>query len=594
MDNIRYRNPFRDPDRQKLQSERIQFPSDMQQADDITPRRNSYQQQPPDNGGASFSSGQSPAFSGNVPYEEPSYREHVSGKLAPSPTSDSRPQQAYSPGYQQPLWPTAYAQQPQVQQPQPPVYAQPSAYAQPQQPGAYPPNGAYYPGYYPNYYAPPQQVANYGQGNYPYPGYYGYPPYPYYYQPQKPRRDGYLLGINIAALVCSSIVALGGLLLLLLTVVVASQQGTASGSGGQLFSGVVLFTALTIASLTGGGFGIYHSVRSLIHKRSGAFKLSWLWVILFLAFYIVVAIIGAFLSHYNASVSNIPFTMLLIALAGLLPAATILALGVRRLSVPLQNLWSTTWRRFTFAVVSGATSAILFAGIAEEIISVVLGISLGITGFSLDNPNQVINNPKDIVFMFLLLSVVAPLVEESVKPLAAILLIRRVSSAAEAFTLGLACGIGFDLIETSGYISQGYQSWLNVALERSTAGLLHGFGAAMTTLGWYIITHPGVVERRRYLLGFGCILYAILQHAIWNGSVLLLVLLPAPIGPFFDHGTFLGLDAGLLPYIVLSILMLAFFVFVTGKVRKLSNKNKPDMPAPQQFPQGMPAPMYAQ
>ena len=78
------------------------------------------------------------------------------------------------------------------------------------------------------------------------------------------------------------------------------------------------------------------------------------------------------------------------------------------------------------------------------------------------------------------------------------------------------------------------KSWLNVAIERSGAGLLHGFGAAMVALGWYYLTHKEEGSfGRRGLLALGCIFYAILQHAIWNGSWIL-TLIPGPIGTFFN------------------------------------------------------------
>src|SRR5207249_1121714 len=121
-----------------------------------------------------------------------------------------------------------------------------------------------------------------------------------------------------------------------------------------------------------------------------------------------------------------------------------------------------------------------------------ISLQLGVKNFSLDNPDQPIpNDPRAILFMFILVSVIAPVVEEAVKPLAVVVLIGRIRSAAEAFVLGLACGIGFDLIETTGYISAGYQDWLSIALIRTGAGLLHGFGAAMVALGWYYLVHPG-------------------------------------------------------------------------------------------------------
>jgi len=524
--------------------------------------------------------------------EEPSYREHVTQPLgsagypaAPSPYPQPPPypysQQVPQQQGQQRQGYSSYPQQGQLQYPPaspnytypgqpPPQYGQNNGYQQPPYPQYQQPQY----GYPPNGNQQPQQG---------YPGYYGYPPYPYYgyhYPAQliRPRQDTYLHVIAIIALICSVLVTIGGLLsagiLLLLTVVPSSRF---AGQQSQFFSGVVLFLALAIAGCFGGGFGLFHSIRSLLRKPSAAFKLPWWWI--FLAAYVILIIIAAILRANGLETANLPFTVFLIALAGILPALTILALGVRRLHFPRSVRWPTCWRRFAFAIVSGATLSIVLALIFESILTVVAsGLLKTSSGFSLDNPNQPLpSDPHAIGFLFVLVSVIAPLVEEAVKPLAVVVLIGRIESAAEAFVLGLSCGIGFDLIETSGYISSGYQDWLNIALQRSTAGLLHGLGAAMVALGWYYLTHPKA-SRNRFLLGFGCMLYAVLQHAIWNGSFGL-QLLPAPIGPYLANGVIgsgaFAFPSFLLVYIVESILMLIVFFFVTGKIRKNNTLTPP-------------------
>jgi hypothetical protein len=138
----------------------------------------------------------------------------------------------------------------------------------------------------------------------------------------------------------------------------------------------------------------------------------------------------------------------------------------------------------------------------------------------------------------------------------------------------MSCGIGFDLIETAGYIGEGYKDWLSVAIERSSAGLLHGFGAGMVGLAWYYLTHKDAGPDR-ILRGAGCALYAVTQHAIWNGSTLLAAL-PAPIGPWLEDGKVsvplgslaFSFDSFLLFYLVEASLLLTFLVFITGRLGK--------------------------
>jgi RsiW-degrading membrane proteinase PrsW (M82 family) len=489
---------------------------------------------------------------------EPAYREHVTGGLGTHPADAPYFRPAYVPpppsfqGPQAPGYP-AYGYPPQGQQPQ-------------QAPGypayGYPPQGQYYHGYAP-YGAHPA-----------YPPYYNYalyPPYYYYYPPQSPKlsRDGYLFGMAIASFICSIFVLLGGLLSFMILLLTTFIPEGGSITAAQLFSGQVLYTALGIAGTVGGAFSLYHSIRSLFLKKpSAAFKLPWFWI--FLVLYILILILAAVMRADGQAISNIPLTVFLIMLAGILPALTILALGVRRIHFPRTAPWPTSWRRFTLAIVSGATLAIVLASIFELVLTVILVHSFGISNIALDNPDQQIpQNPQVIAAIFVLVSVIAPLVEEAVKPLAVVVMIGRIRSAAEAFVLGLSCGIGFDLIETSGYISMGYKDWLDVAMQRSAAGLLHGLGAAMVALGWYYLTHPKECKHR-FLLAFGCWAYAILQHAIWNGSFGL-QLLPAPIGPYLDNGTLaigsVSMPSFILVYIVESALMLAFFLYMTRKVR---------------------------
>lgn len=386
--------------------------------------------------------------------------------------------------------------------------------------------------------------------------------------------------MSIVGTVCSSVVLATGLLcaiiLLFASIVSPSARVASTTVAGQRFSGVVLLTALTLAGLGGGSFSLYHSIRSLMKKRSGEFKLPWFWI--FLSLYIILIAVGLTTRGSTQIVANTTLGTSLIGLAGLLPALTILALGVRRVHYPREARWPTTWRRMTVALVSGATSAILFAMIFELILDFIVMTGLHVTSFNMSDPNAPAPTHGNVLlYMFLLVSVIAPLVEEGVKPLAVIALIGRLNSAAEAFMLGLACGIGFDLIETSGYISMGYRTWVDVAIERSSAGLLHGFGAGMVALGWYFLTHKKSLARRRILIGLGCIIYAILQHAIWNGSFVF-QLLPAPIGPYLDQGKIMlgsyTLEAGLLIYIAETILMLAFFLFITGRLSGRKHRTK--------------------
>lgn len=487
------------------------------------------------------------------------------------------------------------------------------------QPGAtYPPS---YPGigtYQPGYPAPPITTPLPPHVSYPppaYPGYgaaYGYPgtsayAYPGYgYYPwqaalPQPKRDTYLLVVGIIAFACSCLTMLGGLFSLAIALLVSVIPNTRV-TPDQAFSGITLFLALAIVGLVGGGFCTYHSVRSLFLKKpSRSIWIPSFWI--FLLGYLVLLGLG-FWSTLPGQGSISPTAKgVLVYLSGLLPALAILALGMRRLRFSARNQWSafwhwitgrqtasaarvtregewpTSWRRMVLALVSGATLSVTLAIILEFVLLLLLVGSQGANAVqSLNDPNV---NPDPAFYGIILISlaVVAPIVEELVKPLAVLLLIGRVRNKAEAFALGLACGIGFNLIETTGYISSD-PNWLNVALIRSGAGLLHGFGAAMMALGWYILTHKEEGRwRRRLLLGAGCGLYAMVQHAIWNGSWGL-ALLPGPVGDFFQNWSMtigaITIDAPELVNIIEMLGILIFFIFIAGRLRiRSSNADQP-------------------
>ena len=440
-------------------------------------------------------------------------------------------------------------------------------------PGNYPGYPGY-PGYYGAYPAPPGYPPNAGYpgygpyGAYPAPPGYGYYPWPP--QPQ-PKRDTYTLVVGIIAFIGSCLAILGGLgsAGLMLVAFFERSAGLLPLSNGFYFGSVMEYLTLALAGVVGGGFCFYHSLRSLFLKKpSRSIWLPRFWI--FLLAYLATLGLGFWLHTQKLDTASPVGLGLLVILAGLLPALTILTLGIRQLRSPKTGQWPTTWRRLVLALVSGTTLSIVLAGLLELVfLLLIVGSQSG--GFL-----QFLNNPTAsdsplFGILVVLAAVVAPLVEEFVKPLAVLILIGRVRSKAEAFTLGLACGIGFNLIETTGYISQGYNDWLNVALGRSGAGLLHGFGAAMVALGWYILTHPQEGSRgRRVWLASACGGYAVLQHALWNGSVAL-VLLPAPLGTFFQTWSWtlgpLYIDGYELVNVVEVIAILVFFVFMARRLR---------------------------
>jgi len=506
-------------------------------------------------------------------------REHMSGSLPSDPSEAPLFRAAYPP------YPGYPGYQPYDQRPGNPLQGQgfppypPFAGYPPQRPG-YPP----YPGY-PSYQgyvsSPPGAYAPLAPP--PYATYDGYPAYGYGYpwQPPQPKRDGYLFWVAISSLICSCFLILAGLSLMAVLALLAVAPPTTL-SNGEYFAGIMLFIGFTCAGIVGGGFGLYHSIRSaFLRKPSADFGLPRFWI--FVLLYAAVIGVAYLLQQQGLAVAYPVVTAVLILLAAIFPALAVLALGDRRLHFPRSSPWPTSWRRFTLALVSGATLSIGLALLLEYISQVLVVQGQAVNPLlCIDRPDAPnCQNPGVYNLILLVVAVIAPVVEEAVKPIGVVVLIGRIRSAAEAFVLGLACGIGFSLIETTSYISLGYQDWLSIALIRTGSGLLHGFGAAMVALGWYYLTRPG---KYRLLKTAGCWLYALAQHAIWNGSWGL-TLLPAPVGPFFDKlNVTIGPVSLTFYYMILiaeAVFMLAFFIYMTGRLRAkttppgLADRGKP-------------------
>jgi len=387
----------------------------------------------------------------------------------------------------------------------PPVYPQPNEVA----PG-YPvyPQGGYGYGGYPQ--TQPQQPTGYGAN-------YGYQQmYPNYLPPQLPvKRDVYRLVIGIISIVLLVPVLITGLLLLIVVFagpalnLLDPQSGLGTWTLASLIGGIAAI---------GGGTGLYFTIRALMGRPSAEVKLPTFFLPLGLA---IAALVAADVQYTLGGPQGLALLQSpLLLLTGILPSIAIFSLALQRLRYPV------TWRHVWMSFLSGMFMATLLALIVELIASVFIVILLRSKSSDITQFGQA--GGPDILTVFIILSVVAPLAEEGFKPLGPIMIIGRIKAPAEAFLLGMAAGIGFNIFETTGYISSGQADWAYTAFERMGSGLLHGVGAGMGMLGWYYIFRgQGVVNR--YGKGFGALAYAVLQHGIFNGANLL-SLIPGPIG----------------------------------------------------------------
>jgi RsiW-degrading membrane proteinase PrsW (M82 family) len=397
----------------------------------------------------------------------------------------------------------------------------------------------------------------------PYPPYAPYPPYPPYAYPpvQRKRAPG-----ETYALVVSWIVTVVGALSIILSLLILGISALALSGGSNSLTILGLAVSFGLAPFVGGLVAMVLGIQGILRRPSRTFTLPSYWYLLALT----LLALGAGVALWNlfpAPGSALAIAPLVV-MSGVLPALAILALTTQRLGDP------STRRHTWMSLAYGATLAPLLAIILELIATFVIYLVARALGFDVGNALTSATfsptNPQELVAQLLDISLTAAVVEETLKPLGAVLIIRRLRTRSDAFLVGMAAGIGFNIVETIGYITQGQGDWINVALERSTAGLLHGVGAGMATLGWwYLINGKGVPLR--FVKGFGLILYAMAQHAINNGVAVVIGLVPEPLRSVLFDSFYLGRlpeQYASLVFIAYGALILGVLLWITSVLRR--------------------------
>ncbi len=428
-----------------------------------------------------------------------------------------------------------------------PTFSPPQTFTAPQFSG-YPPGAS------PRTYYQPAGYPGYPM--YP-PGYYA--PYPYaYLPPPRPPRDTYRLVVSIISIVALSLLLLVGIFLALIDLLgFASPSSVLRDS----LAGIAFLVLTTGLALGGGGIGLYMAIRATLGRPSAPLRLPHFLIPLGLLIAVFATAIISYDFNYTGGLAY--YQALLLLMAAILPALTILMLTAQRLGYP------STWRHIWMSVLGGVFLATFAASILELVAEAVAAAYLRIGTFSATT-NQP-TDTKTLIFTLLVYSVIAPLAEEGLKPVGPLIILGRIRNPAEAFMLGMSAGIGFAILETTLYISSAQADWVLVAVGRLGAGLIHGIGSGMATLGWYYLFRGRGVSHR-YLKGCGALLYAVAQHGTWNGLSVLLPMATGPLGQFLNIPTwFFGLPTTVSDDIVLAIyaILVGVLLLVT---RQLAQK----------------------
>jgi RsiW-degrading membrane proteinase PrsW (M82 family) len=287
--------------------------------------------------------------------------------------------------------------------------------------------------------------------------------------------------------------------------------------------GFAVFLAVTVA---GGGFTFYQGMQSEAKRASQPFRLPPLW-----------ALAGAFplllalgLGAEQSSIGFLLFPIPLIAVALLPPIGALVWMMDRQPG-------TLTWRRAGVAFVAGGTVSVgvalvlelllpglallLVLDLARPVLSALEGLLEALAGLEVA---RALTSPGFLVAL-VALGVVAPVVEEMVKPLVTLPLLRHLKSPREALLLGAVAGAGFAAMENVVYAAAGLPVWTAILVLRALGAAVHPVGTGLVTLGWFRVLGREPGAGPRWLRGYGL---AVGIHALWNGgSTLLMALLGA-------------------------------------------------------------------
>ncbi len=121
-------------------------------------------------------------------------------------------------------------------------------------------------------------------------------------------------------------------------------------------------------------------------------------------------------------------------------------------------------------------------------------------------------NPGVLFLGFVFVSVIVPLIEETLKPIGVWFLAGQKITPAMGFGYGVISGAGFGLFENLGNTSGGGDTWALIAAARITTLMLHCFTAGL--VGWALAS---AWRQRRYLRLAVAFIAAVLIHGLWNG-----------------------------------------------------------------------------
>lgn len=327
--------------------------------------------------------------------------------------------------------------------------------------------------------------------------------------------------------------ALGAGLLVLLVVpgagclALAMWAGAATGGDlddPQLWQAVLLGLSTVALMAFAGWTWLNQGQNSLQRKPSPPLKAPPLWA--FAGAWVALLVVG--LGWLQTDLQYLFFPFVFIAAGALPPLAAVAWSGGARMQAGQDEI---SKRQALLGLTNGATLAVGMAIILEVIFGVTLAVLLSgplrQVQPGLEALFEELTTPQagqalgSAAFLAALveLALIAPLVEEFVKPLSVLPMLRAAETPRRAFLIGAAAGAGFAALENLLYTGFGLEAWGGVLVLRTLGAAIHPLGAGLTAVAWRAALRG---EKANWLPNYAL---AVGLHALWNGGSLILITL---------------------------------------------------------------------
>ncbi|CAN5812989.1 hypothetical protein BH23CHL2_BH23CHL2_13280 [soil metagenome] len=187
----------------------------------------------------------------------------------------------------------------------------------------------------------------------------------------------------------------------------------------------------------------------------------------------------------------------------------------------------------------------------------------------------IVETPTIALMLFSLVAIIAPLSEELIKAVGAILVLSRRSAItqSDAFHAAVAAGLGFALFEGIGYTIAAPSSWHQLILIRAPVVIMHVAATSIVVIGWYRMRQTG----RGFIPYFAV---GVALHAGWNALAVGFIYSLAGMDAGADPSTAQALSI-LAVVLLLGTLLITAFVWFISIARKAGAREHQSFQGPE-------------